>query len=299
MQNPEYLVTIAEEKSLLRASEKLFLSQSALSQYIAKLEAELKTPLFTRSRTGWVPTAAGDIYIELAKNMIELQQRAYAQISLLSDRFVHTINLGISPGRMTEMIASCFRQFSRRFPNIKIALKENSVFDTIQMMRSQSVDLGFLSSSSDLAEFREITARPLRTEQFVLALPSNHPLLPAVDPQGRKAGASIALDRCREFEFMLMQRGTTLRAAQDYLFQEAGFEPNIIFESSSSQTIYTLVQNGYAAAVIPESYAVPTSRTVYYTLEGPLRWTLFAAHHAAHTLSLPEEYIVQLLSERL
>ncbi len=298
MQNPEYLMAIAEEKSLLRAAEKLFLSQSALSQYIAKLETELKTPLFTRSRMGWVPTAAGEIYIDLAKNMIELQQRAYAQISLVSEQFTHTLHLGISPGRMTAMIASCFLPFSRRFPNIKIALKENSVNDTIRMMRGQKVDLGFLASSLDFADIREITVLPLKTERFVIALPSNHPRLPDPEPQQQGIWPAISLRACREFEFMLMQRETTLREAQDQLFQNAGFEPKVIFESGSSQTIYTLVQSGYAATVIPESYAVPTRSAVYFVLEDPLRWKLFAAHHIAHQLSRPEEYMTQLLSDR-
>ena len=93
---------------------------------------------------------------------------------------------------------------------------------------------------------------------------------------------------------MLMQPGTTLREAQDQLFERAGIQPGILFESASSQTIHSLVQVGYAAALIPASYATPTTRSVYFTVDDPLRWTLYAAHHTSHKLSVPEEYFVTL-----
>lgn len=49
--NPEYFLTIAREKSISRAAEKLYISQSSLSQYIAKLEDALEVKLFDRSGT--------------------------------------------------------------------------------------------------------------------------------------------------------------------------------------------------------------------------------------------------------
>ena len=50
IKNPEYLVEIARQQGVTRASEKLFVTQSTLSQYLLKMEAELGMPLFSRSQ---------------------------------------------------------------------------------------------------------------------------------------------------------------------------------------------------------------------------------------------------------
>ena len=49
IKNPEYILEIARQQSVTRAAEKLFVTQSTLSQYLLKLEAELGTPLFLRA----------------------------------------------------------------------------------------------------------------------------------------------------------------------------------------------------------------------------------------------------------
>ena len=54
----EYILKIAEEQNITHAAEKLFITQSALNQQLLKLEKELGTPLFYRSRTDWHPTPA-------------------------------------------------------------------------------------------------------------------------------------------------------------------------------------------------------------------------------------------------
>ena len=58
----EYILKIAEENNITKAAEKLFITQSALNQQLLKLEKELGTPLFHRSRTNWRLTEAGEIY---------------------------------------------------------------------------------------------------------------------------------------------------------------------------------------------------------------------------------------------
>ncbi len=52
----EYILKIAEENNITKAADKLYITQSALNQQLLKLEKELGTPLFHRSRTNWRPT---------------------------------------------------------------------------------------------------------------------------------------------------------------------------------------------------------------------------------------------------
>ena len=59
----EYMVAIEEEGNLSRAAERIHISQSARSQNLSKIEAELGSPLFLRERKGWIPTEVGKCYL--------------------------------------------------------------------------------------------------------------------------------------------------------------------------------------------------------------------------------------------
>ena len=67
----ENIIAIEQEQSISRAAEKLFLTQSALNQQLLKLEKELGTPLFHRSRSNWRLTEAGEIYVRNAKQILQ------------------------------------------------------------------------------------------------------------------------------------------------------------------------------------------------------------------------------------
>ena len=60
--NPEYFLMIAREQNITRAAEKLFVTQSSLSQYISKLEIGLGVQLFDRTKSPIALTEAGQIY---------------------------------------------------------------------------------------------------------------------------------------------------------------------------------------------------------------------------------------------
>ena len=73
----EYMIKIADEGSITKAAEKLFITQSALSQQLQKLEKEVGTPLFIRNKAAWAPTPEGQIYLENAREMLRIKQKTY------------------------------------------------------------------------------------------------------------------------------------------------------------------------------------------------------------------------------
>ena len=83
IKNPEYILEIARQQSVTRAAQKLFITQSTLSQYLLKLESELNTPLFIREKNRLVPTGAGQVYIQAAQAVVNIQDAAQARIAAL------------------------------------------------------------------------------------------------------------------------------------------------------------------------------------------------------------------------
>ena len=58
----EYIVKIDDERSITRAAEKLYLTQSALNQQLLRLEKDLGAQLFHRTKSDWSPTPIGEVY---------------------------------------------------------------------------------------------------------------------------------------------------------------------------------------------------------------------------------------------
>jgi len=78
----QYVVAIADTKSMNKAANKLFVSQPALSEAIKDLEAELQTQLFIRTNKGVIVTTEGEEFLSYARQMVELGK-------LVEERFVN------------------------------------------------------------------------------------------------------------------------------------------------------------------------------------------------------------------
>lgn len=94
-----YILTIAQEGGISKAAAKLFITQSALDQQLLKLEHELGTRLFFRSRSSFALTEAGRVYVDYARRMLELKNEAYRIIHDIADRRRGTLSLAFAPER--------------------------------------------------------------------------------------------------------------------------------------------------------------------------------------------------------
>ena len=71
----EYIVTIAEEGGISKAAQKLYLAQSSLSQFLSRYESELDIKLFQRTGSGVRTTAAGEVFVRNARQMLQQFER--------------------------------------------------------------------------------------------------------------------------------------------------------------------------------------------------------------------------------
>ena len=78
-----YIITIAEEKNLSRAAEKLYISQSALSQHLRKVEESINAPVFKYTNKKMELTDAGRIYLNGVRNIIALNREMEEELSKL------------------------------------------------------------------------------------------------------------------------------------------------------------------------------------------------------------------------
>lgn len=92
-----YFIAIAETGSLSAAARRTGVSQPAVSGYLHDLERELGIALFLRSGRRMTPTAAGNIYLEMAREVLGLQARTRTQIQARHNPLKQRIRVGVSP----------------------------------------------------------------------------------------------------------------------------------------------------------------------------------------------------------
>ena len=104
-QTLDYIIAIAEEKSISKAADRLLLSQPALSRQLKRVEESLDTKLFAREQNEMHLTDAGKIYVNGARSIQNIYERALNDIRKLSQSGRHQI----FPQRFCRISASCTR----------------------------------------------------------------------------------------------------------------------------------------------------------------------------------------------
>lgn len=93
-QQLKYALTLAQEKSFTKASEKLYITQPTLSFQIKALEDELNTPLFIRNRKGIQLTYEGELFIEFANETLQKFDKCQTKMEQL-DQFGGNLTIGL------------------------------------------------------------------------------------------------------------------------------------------------------------------------------------------------------------
>ncbi|MBE5985373.1 MAG: LysR family transcriptional regulator [Paenibacillaceae bacterium] len=291
----EYILKIAEENNITKAAEKLFLTQPALNQQLLRLEKELGTQLFHRSRTNWRPTQAGEIYLENARKMLLIKQETYRIIGdMVSDK-EGTLSVGLTPGRGIAMFSAVYPKFHQKFPGIHIIPVERSVKNQQEMIVKGELDIGFQTLCPSQRTGDEYIE--LGKEEILLALPKKHPLS-SLEKNREEVYPELDIKLLSEDPFVLMYQESTIRYLIDRIFQEADFVPNVLFETSSTSAIITMIQAGLCCGLIPMSYfRTKPEGIACFSLPSHPVWDVVASYRKNSYLTRASKYFIRLAGE--
>lgn len=267
----ENIVCIAEEKSITKAAEKRFVTQSALNQQLQKLEEELGTPLFLRARGNWQPTEAGSVYLTAARQMLLLKKDAYNRIADHTEKSSRRLSVGLIPERGVEMFTAVYPAFHEAFPQMQVEPVECHVTAMQRMIAAGSLDLGLatlLESQRD-----ENRYHLMAEEEILLAVPAGSSLAAGGSAEPRTA-PETELSRFAKQPFVRIYQRSTLFGLTEPLFQAAGFTPRNLFSTASNLSKYRIVSLGLACALLPAVYAASGGGVVYFRLPQRPTWQI-------------------------
>lgn len=290
----EYMIKIAEENNITKAAEKLFITQSALNQQLLKLEKELGTQLFARSRSNWHLTQAGEIYIENAKKIIQIKKETYSRINDIVDTKKGIITIGLTPERGTEMFAAIYPTFYKKYPAIKIEPIELTVKQQQSEISQGKIDIGFLTLQNSQKTNDEYIH--ICSEEIILGVPIAHPLAHLGGKLGEKL-PKVSLKCFENDAFAVMQKGSTLREIYDYLIAEESYSPHILLETRSCHTLFNMVVEGICCSVFPSTYAKNNSNVAYFSIEQNPIWELAASYKKGTYLNRAAQDLITISTD--
>ena len=192
-------VSVAERGSFAAAASALDYTPSAISQQMARLEAEVGARLLDRTGRGSALTEAGETLLPHARVILDRVGRAQHDLDVLSGARANELRLAAFATAATTIVAPVLRELRDRHPELEATLRELEPFDALKAVRDRDVDLAvvYQREGYDLGqdwngrrvvEVEGVLVERLLSEPYVLAVPEGHRL--ATAPTRRRWTAS-------------------------------------------------------------------------------------------------------------
>jgi len=229
--------TVVEYSSFQRAAEILHLTPSAISHSISSLEKELGFPLFIRNKSGIQLTGYGENLLPHIQAVLNSEEHLKQEISLLNGLEKGTVKLGTFNSVCTNWIPHIVSSFHELYPNISIELYQGNYYDVSAWVKSGTVDIGFLSTSS--ADQLSIT--PLYTDRLVCVVPKNF------SPENKDY---ITIDDIRGQHFVYQREGAD--ADINKFFRKYNLNVLSTCHVVDDQSTIAMVESGFGICIMPE-----------------------------------------------
>lgn len=239
-----YFVAVAEECHFGRAAERLHIAQPPLSLQIKQLETELGVTLLIRSTRKVELTAAGQRYLERAREVLAAVAAAGDEAERVASGEIGRLAIGFTGSATYELLPTLTRVLRADFPRIELDLKgEMLTPDQVEALHDRTLDLGFLRPP---VHAPDLDVRLLRREPLIAVLPETHPLA---------ASETVRLAHLRDEPFITypsQHRSVVYDAVIDAC-QTAGFSPSKVQEVGETSTLVAFVAAGIGVALVPAS----------------------------------------------
>lgn len=169
----EYIVALDTYRSFGIAAEKCFVTQPTMSMQVQKLEEELGTKLFDRSKQPISPTDIGIEVIEQARTILKESYKLKELINNQKTVISGELRIGIIPTMAPYLMPQIISAFMKKYPEVQLIIWEYMTDQIISELKNGLLDCGILSTP---LEDKNLHESPLFYESFVAYLSKSSPL---------------------------------------------------------------------------------------------------------------------------
>ncbi len=248
-------IAVAEEQHFGRAAERLFISQPPLSKRIKSLEEDVGVPLFERTTRRVELTAAGHVFLEHARALLEGAVSASNAARRAERGQVGRIELGYIHSTSYTLLPNLLKACRQKLPGIEIRLHELAVENQIDDLLDRRIDIALARLPIEHPRIETLT---VVDEPLVLAIPVGHVLALTKD--------SVHISKLADERLIGYPPGGdgTLQTVVSRLLARARLNARFVHVAGTLHTALGLVRAGEGVALVPSSLQVVRLEGVEY-----------------------------------
>jgi len=237
---------VATHSSFTAAAIHLHLTQSAVSQQIKALEDECRVTLFDRSGRLVRLTNAGQVLLTHVERILAQVENARVEMAEMAGGARGRCRLAALPSVAAYILPRALATFQQRYPAVEVQLMEAVQSQLLEWVQQGIVDFSIVALP---VHDPHLQSTPLLHDEFVLVVPKDHIF---ADRRIVRL-AELAMER-----FIFYPRGAGGREQFIEACRQAGFEPQVAFESEDRETMLGLVAAGVGITFLPRIIAQHT-----------------------------------------
>lgn len=264
-----YLVTIAEEGSLTKAAEKLYVAQPSLSFFLKEIERKIDVKLFIRVKTGLVPTFAGEVILSTAKNMLNDWGSALNIIHSIADTDPFTFATPAFRG--TIILPSIMVNLQAALPKLNFKFEEILTQNVPAAFESNKIQTAFMVDKKMPGD--GFNNRKIIDEEIFLVGHPSHPMYTEV----HETAKGMWLDPCSvsKYSVIVLQSGHQLSKKVDNFFVENNISPQKVIQTSNIVTSIKMAESGIGLTFLPAMFLPQCNCAPVSIGRAGLHWPIF------------------------
>jgi len=261
-----YFVSVAENGSFTKAAASHFISQTAITQQIHALEENIGTILLNRNSRPVSLTPAGRVLLKEAREILGRMDAALIRTREASTGLEGELRLGYTKGYEHSDLPKYLRRFHREYPNVLISCYRCDTDALAAGLIGGDYDVIFTWDSTNLRQEETLQLQVMEQVPLRVALYANHPLARRSELTRR--------DLKQENILFMSPSGTGDSFGDAFyirLYQQAGYQPNILLRSNDMESILMMVAAEEGISIVPEyshPWDVGTENVVFVPLAG-------------------------------
>ena len=258
---------VAEAGNITAAAQTLFISQSAVSQSIKQLEAELQTRLFARNSRGVTLTADGRMLYEYVRSAMGLLETGEEKLSQSRDLQMGHLTIGASDTVTSQFLLPYLDRFHRQYPAIHIQIISGRSHKVLGLLQSGKVDIAFASTPQEAASLETF---PCLTTHSIFVAGAEYPC---------DFDHVYSLEEIAQFPLILLERKASSRLFLEKYFLQNGLHLHPEIELGARSLLVDLAAIGFGVAGVTEEFvtgswtAAVCGSCAHPLISRPAAWT--------------------------
>ncbi|MBA2176688.1 LysR family transcriptional regulator [Halobacillus locisalis] len=240
-------ITVVDEKSFTKASQRLNLSQPTVSFHIKNLESYFSTTLIDRSPKRFKLTQTGEMVYQRARQISGVIEKAKAEVYEFQHQLRGTIHIGASYTVGEYILPSILKMFDEKYPAIDLMIQIANTERINRAVQLHELDVGLVEGQ---VHHQGLTSSPFMEDEMVVIVPKDHPL---------RKHEPVTFHQLQDQTWLTREGGSGTRAMMDSMLESYNIRPKKLITIGSNHGVVQSVKEGLGLSFISRTVVKHTN----------------------------------------